>query len=245
MPAGPDNVVRVWKPEGDPADADRSGPAQLNLEGHKGPITSLVVSPKDKKNVIYSGSADGSIRQWTLEPANLDVGKQTQEIAAGGPVAALAMRPDAAQLASVGGGNLLKLWKVENGQPWTDAANQPLPEMKGDLRAAARGCRSPADGRSAHGSIGRRQEGDHRRRGQDRRRRTKQEDDGHRPRDGPKGVGRKSRSGQEGHPRPRKRPTQLLASNRPALVKPAQDAVAPYQQVLEKNPDDAELKTAR
>ena len=45
--------------------------------------------------------------------------------------------PTACNWPSVGG-NLVKLWKIENGQPWTDAANQPLPEMKGDLRAAAR-----------------------------------------------------------------------------------------------------------
>lgn len=64
-------------------------------------------------------------------------GTTNAQIAAGGPVASLAIRPDGKQLASVGGTNLVKLWKTENGQPWTGAGDQALPEIKGDMHAAA------------------------------------------------------------------------------------------------------------
>jgi predicted CXXCH cytochrome family protein len=144
-----DNMVRVWRPEGNPADKDYAkapGPwvNVLTLEGHKAPITALAGPAKDvkeakDKNVIFSASADGSIRQWTLDAKNLDAGQQTREIAAGGPVACLAVRPDGQQLASVDGTHLVKLWKVADGQPWNGVDNKPLPDMKGDIRAAARG----------------------------------------------------------------------------------------------------------
>ncbi len=63
-------------------------------------------------------------------------------------VASLAIRPDGQQLASVGGtesGEAVE--DIENGQPWTAAGDQPLPEMKGDLRLASRTCsRGKTDG---------------------------------------------------------------------------------------------------
>jgi WD40 repeat protein len=137
-----DMMVRVWRPEGNPAEkgfGTQPGPwvNLLTLEGHKGPITSLAVSPKDK-TVVFSGSADGTIRHWTLDPNNLDAGQPTREIAAGGAVACLAVRLDGLQLASVDGTNLVKLWKTADGQPWTGADNKPLPDIKGDVRAATR-----------------------------------------------------------------------------------------------------------
>jgi WD40 repeat protein len=143
-----DTMVRVWRPEGDPADKNYAKEPGawvnlLTLAGHKGPVTALAGPAKDvkeakDKNVVFSASEDGTIRQWTLDPKNLDAGQQTREINAGGPVVGLAVRPDGLQVASVGGSNLLKLWKVADGQPWNGADNKPLAEIKGDVRAAAR-----------------------------------------------------------------------------------------------------------
>jgi WD40 repeat protein len=100
----------------------------VSLAGHTKPITALAASPVDK-NILFSAADENAVRQW-----NLQNGQVTRQFDHGAPVTALALRGDGLQLASAGG-LLVRLWKADNGQPWTAANNQPLPEMKGDLRA--------------------------------------------------------------------------------------------------------------
>ncbi len=209
------------------------------LAGHKGPVIALVGWSKDKK-VILSASADGSIRQWKVEPAANDTGSQTREIAAGGPVAGLAMRPDGEQMASVGGGNLVKLWKVEDGQPWTDPSKQPLPELKGDLRAAAR---AAARKRMADLVAGQLADA------------KKAVTDGEAKIVAATETKKTTATGKETAQKTLTEKTEVvkkataakeaadkLLAAVTALVKPAQDAVAPFQQAADQNADNAELK---
>jgi WD40 repeat protein len=238
---GADKIVRIWKAEGDPA-APTGWTNSANLEGHQNPITALVSwSSQDKKsNVIFSGSADGSIRQWTLDPANLDAGSATREIAAGGPVAALAIRPDGLQLASVGGSNLLKLWKTEDGQPWTDAAKQPLPEIKGDLRAALRaaGRRRMVDLLVAQLADAKKAVADGEAKIAAAAETTKTTAAARET--AQKALAEKMEGAKKATAA--KEVADKLLASLAGLVKPAQDAIVPFQQALEKDSASAELK---
>ena len=117
LSAAADKGIKIWTLS-----------AGTSLAGHAKPITALAASPTDA-NVLFSAAEENAIRQW-----NVQTGQPTRQIDHGGPVAALAVRGDGLQLASSGGTNLVKLWKVETGAPWTAANNQPLPELKGDIR---------------------------------------------------------------------------------------------------------------
>ncbi|HWC88687.1 MAG TPA: WD40 repeat domain-containing protein, partial [Pirellulales bacterium] len=99
------------------------------LASHAKPVTALAASPTDA-NMLFSAADENGIRQW-----NLQNGQVTRQFDHGAPVSALAIRGDGVQLASAGGSSLIRLWKVDNGQPWPGPNNQPLPELKGDLRA--------------------------------------------------------------------------------------------------------------
>ncbi len=105
--------------------------ASVSLAGHTKPITALAASPTDA-NVLFSGADENPIWQW-----NLQNGQPTRQIDHGAPVAALAIRGDGVQLASAGGSNLVRLWRVENGQPWTAANNQPVARIEGGHPHAA------------------------------------------------------------------------------------------------------------
>ena len=95
--------------------------AVMKLAGHALRVTSLVTVPGTPPQLI-SGSDDGTLRQW-----NLDNGQVTRQLNHGGPVAAVALRPDGLRLASVSGNHTVKLWNLQN--------NQQVAEMRGDLRA--------------------------------------------------------------------------------------------------------------
>lgn len=134
--ASSDNSIRVWAipplpPNQPPAVAPNQPPAGptappapaplVTLSGHTGPVTALaVISGNDTQ--LVSGSADGTVRQW-----NLADGKQVRQLEHGGPVTAVAVRPDGQRLASAGANNLLKLWSFQD--------TKPIAEMKGDFRA--------------------------------------------------------------------------------------------------------------
>jgi WD40 repeat protein len=120
-----DNVIRAWSlpsapPATDAKDAKPQAPLK-ELKGHGGPITSLVTLPTNDKEIL-SASDDGTVRQWNVENGN-----QSRQLAHGGPITAIAIRPDGKRIASAGAGNVVKLWNAEN--------NQPVAELRGDFRA--------------------------------------------------------------------------------------------------------------
>jgi WD40 repeat protein len=112
---GADEEVRVWQlPEGTAGDLKRVA----ELKGHSGAITALETVPGG----ILSGSADGTIRLW-----NLEEGKQIRQMDHGGPVRAVAVRPDGKRFASAGSNNTAKLWNADDGKL--------LAELKGERHA--------------------------------------------------------------------------------------------------------------
>lgn len=135
---GADNVIRLWAlPAAAPApaaeekaaeekaeekpDAEKAAaPAPLKeLAGHGGPVTSLMAFA-DKKLKLLSGSQDGTARVWDVA-----AGTQALSMNHGGPVTAVAVRPDGSRITSAGQNNVAKLW---------DAAGKQLAELKGDFR---------------------------------------------------------------------------------------------------------------
>jgi WD40 repeat protein len=103
--AGSDGVIRLWK--------DALMP-QKELAGHSGAVTALHAQGAQ----LLSGGADGTVRLWDLEKA-----QATVQMAHGGPVTAVAIRPDGKRFASAGANKLAKLW---------DPAGKPIAELKGN-----------------------------------------------------------------------------------------------------------------
>jgi WD40 repeat protein len=117
---GPDGVLRVW------AVPERAGGDLVQareMKAHDGPVTCVESVPGGPAQVL-SGSADGSARLWNVETAQL-----VRKMDHGGPVAAVAVRPDAKRFASAGPTNVAKLW---------DADGKVVAEMKGDFYASER-----------------------------------------------------------------------------------------------------------
>jgi WD40 repeat protein len=112
---GGDNLIRVWDL---PSQAD-SAAEPVEITGHSQPVTSLAALPDDGVQIV-SGSQDGTVRHWGAD------GKQLRELKHGGPVAAVAVRPDGQRVASAGLDKVLKLWNIADGKQ--------LAEIKGDLR---------------------------------------------------------------------------------------------------------------
>jgi predicted CXXCH cytochrome family protein len=243
-----DGKLRVWRPEGNPADkayATQPGPwvNVLTLEGHKGPITALAGPAKEAKdkNVVFSGSAEGTIRQWTLDAKNLDAGQQTREINAGGPVTGLAVRPDGLQVASVGGTNLVKLWKTADGTPWTGVDNKPAAEIKGDVRMAARAAaaRRMVDFLTVQGA-------DNKKAVTDAEAKITSTAEMEKTAAATKETAAKASAEKAEAVKPlaaTKEAADKSLANFAALLKTAQDSAAQYKQSLEKDPQNAELKT--
>jgi WD40 repeat protein len=91
------------------------------LAGHANPVTCVAAIPNAPAQIL-SGSDDGSVRQWDLNNGNM-----VRQMAHGGPVTSIAVRPDAAFFASASANNTAKLWNASNGQ---QAA-----ELRGDVTA--------------------------------------------------------------------------------------------------------------
>ncbi|HUG70286.1 MAG TPA: c-type cytochrome domain-containing protein [Pirellulaceae bacterium] len=90
------------------------------LTGHAGPVTSLAaILPTPTQ--IASGSQDGTLRVWDVNGGNM-----VRQVNHGGPITAIAVRPDGQRFASASSNNTTKLW---------DAAGKQLAELKGDFRA--------------------------------------------------------------------------------------------------------------
>lgn len=118
--AGGEPVIRLWEL---PAQGDGEWKPLKELAGHTGPVTCLEAIEPDGKQLL-SGSADGSMRQWSVEQ-----NKQLRQLDHGAPVTAVAAAPNGRIFASAGG-NSAKLWSAEKGQP--------AGEMKGGRHARAR-----------------------------------------------------------------------------------------------------------
>jgi WD40 repeat protein len=105
-----DRSLRLW-----PLSAVR------RIAGHSQPVTSLAAVPTADSQFV-SGGLDGLVRQW-----NVDNGQAVRDYGHGGPVKAVAVRPDGGRIASAGANNVTRLWNAQNGQS--------VAELKGDLAA--------------------------------------------------------------------------------------------------------------
>ncbi len=145
---GADNIIRIWAlptataaapvaaekvaadaaaPDAAAAKPPEEAPAQpaplRELKGHTGPVTSLVAFA-DKRIQLVSGSQDATARVWDVAGA-----KQVRSMNHGGPVTAVAVRPDGSRFSSAGQNSVAKLW---------DAAGKQIAELKGDFRKQIR-----------------------------------------------------------------------------------------------------------
>ncbi|GAB4138553.1 MAG: hypothetical protein Tsb009_06820 [Planctomycetaceae bacterium] len=127
-----DNTLRVWsvkKPAPPKAKPAKTKPAKVKsaagekplveMKGHSKPVTSVALILPAGTQVV-SGSEDGTIRIWTISN-----GRATRTMNHGGPVTAVAARPDGQFLASASVNNSAKLWQTSNGRQ--------IAEMKGSL----------------------------------------------------------------------------------------------------------------
>jgi WD40 repeat protein len=95
---------------------------RAQLLGHTGTVTSLAALPGDPTR-LFSGGADGTVRQWNVNSANSE-----RQFAHDAPVASIAVRPDGKMLASAGGA-FAKLFDLSTAQP--------VATLKGDRAALA------------------------------------------------------------------------------------------------------------
>ena len=95
-----------------------------HIPGHSQPVTSLAALPLQPQQPpqLLSGSLDNTARRW-----NALTGQQLAQLNHGGPVTAVAVRPDGLRLASASSNKTVKLWNTAN--------NQQLAEMRGNIDA--------------------------------------------------------------------------------------------------------------
>ena len=132
---GPDGIVRIWEfpvaspattpgevaPPQTPGSAASAATGPRELRGHAGPITALECLTSGP-SLLVSGSQDGTLRVWDV--AN---GKPTQQMKHGGPITALAVRPDGKRIASASSDGTTRLWDPANARQ--------VAELRGDFRA--------------------------------------------------------------------------------------------------------------
>jgi WD40 repeat protein len=126
-----DNLIRTW-PLSAPQAADTAAPQPIKqFAGHAARITSLV--PIDSKaSRLLSGSHDGTARIWDAAGGN-QVGSYDD----GGPITAVAVRPDGKRIATASEFGGVKLWNGENNQLLTEiAAERPVTGTVNRLRVA-------------------------------------------------------------------------------------------------------------
>lgn len=114
---GSDYLIRFWYVDL----PKRTLSALKEIKAHEGPVTSLAPVPPGGAQII-SGSGDGTLCQWNLEDGQL-----IRKMKHGGPVAAVAVRPDGKRFASAGLNNIAKLWDASDGKQ--------IAELRGDRYA--------------------------------------------------------------------------------------------------------------
>jgi WD40 repeat protein len=113
---GNDHVIRVWYP-----DLVKKELTPLKeIKGHEGPVTALDTISSATMQIL-SGSGDGSLRVWDVTD-----GKLVREMKHGGPIAAVAVRPDGKRFGSAGLNGVARLWDAADGKQ--------LADLKGDWR---------------------------------------------------------------------------------------------------------------
>ncbi len=108
-----DNVIRTWSVDfqaGDTPEGEAPKPVK-ELKGHTARITGLAVMPGTATHVV-SASQDASVRRWDAGSGNV-----IRQFSHGGPVAAIAVRPDGKRIATVSDNGTAKLWDADSGQP--------------------------------------------------------------------------------------------------------------------------------
>jgi WD40 repeat protein len=112
---GADGTIRI-----DATSSEESKPLR-EWKAHEKPITALaLVMPVGDK--VISGSEDHSVRIWQITSA-----KQLAKFDHGGPVTAVAVRPDGQVFASAGLNRITRLWKTTGGPQ--------IAEIRGSLSA--------------------------------------------------------------------------------------------------------------
>jgi WD40 repeat protein len=127
---GADGAIRIWssdfasKPSTPTSKSPQPKQPIREWKASDRPITALaLVLPTGEK--LVSGSADGTVRVWQIATA-----RQLAKLDQGGPVTAVAVRPDGQVLASAGTNRAARLWKMSGGGP--------IAEIKGSLTAQRR-----------------------------------------------------------------------------------------------------------
>ncbi len=111
LAVGGGDVIHLW----DLA----AGKPGATLKGHTGAVTCLSFSADGAK--LYSGSADKSLRVWTIAD-----GKLAARIDTPNPISALTVVGDGSQVATGGGDNAIHLWSVP-ATPLAPLAGVPSP----------------------------------------------------------------------------------------------------------------------
>jgi WD40 repeat protein len=101
-------VIRIW---------DRELAAGQELKGHAGAVTALAGAGAGR---LLSGSADGAAWVWDMAK-----GEPALKLAHGGPIVAVAFRPDGQRFATAGENGITKLWNAA-GKPAGEASGNRL-----------------------------------------------------------------------------------------------------------------------
>ena len=112
-----DKIARVWE-----VPSEKGGEVKVlkELKGHTGEIHVLLPLPNDPKTIV-SGGKDNTVRIW-----NAETGVAVRSISIGIAFSAVAVSPDGASLATVGGVNYARLWKVADGSKIADLQGNPV-----------------------------------------------------------------------------------------------------------------------